>query len=1203
MTYIKFENEQERLSHPHLRLIPKHVWYNDLNSVSQAPHFLSFKQKFPVQWLPILEANDLASAYSKIDHNRNEQEVSLQWICLLVKFPLLTSYDLKSVSQISNNVPNTIMVICATLGDDKLIRHLYDLADYSKRAKWEKESSRAFLISCAVGNTYTFGNTYMTNWLFYHNSSNSFQKTLLRSYHYEGFQLACYRGHLSIAKMLLNWADTDEVKATMIQSRDWRSLIMACMGGHQEVAQWLLSHLDSDQQRTETIINYGHSCLTAACQAGHQPIAEWLLSHIESNDEKTILIKKNYHEVFRSACKGGHHAIASWLQNHYSIQKTYGNFFEAVICDAFKNACLGGHQTMAQWLLSLLDTQDQKASIIQDDNYWVFNEACLGGHEHIAKWLLSQIDTKEQRQAMIKGKYFEPFVKACEGGHTKMALWLLTLATNNDEEMNLYVSAFTEAFLHSCAGGHLETARWLLRLSNMGINIAKTIQPDITSAFTAACSNGQLKTANWLFSLADVFGERRSIIEAITHKTFSDSCFHGQEAIAHWLHEVAVTMRIELEMLRSDNYGAFENACLTGRLNIAQWLLSLTASEHERSAMLDFAHLDLSIIYRNRNYEMFIWLIEESTALFAQAESDNYFDDSLLESYLLRTVRDIPLSHVNLTRHQQNEFFDIEDSPHAIRIYYILRWFIRSNNRAHDNDIAFLLNIPAIKFMAQQTIDDNGANELYALAISVGNHHAVNQLLHIHEINQLVSQNTTRMTQTLDMPRLTNLTDNPESSMVSLSASESDMLRVIKNHYSPTIQRVNTANVLNQLRDYLVDQYRHNPAIVQTDNQTVTLPLEYNNFQALNFTGRTLKKANEAYYQHPYHTAWRYLSKPNRWIHPQASYVEVDPNNYQQRWAMFVTHQDLIAQLFLAAKDVNPAMKPTDKTITVADRVALFVNELAQIARAHNWDKSKLIDNRSQEYDDLEADRPSCSVGVKRRLFQSLLYHPLTTVISRDIVNQALTEELYRHFDNLISDHNAPQIKEILDDCVINFNYDRIAVLKQYDLNNDQQATLTGNLQDRFGTVFNEFRPYILNRLKLATEQSAHLIEFYTIVGIESLLEKHIVHDTTVTRIDNTTERSIFDINPSVEYRQNKKRPFYNASGNIGFFATSGTGVIVGSALLTSLITTSVISLGASLGIGLGIMALGIVIGLIIKAAQIYQSNSTKSQTTLDSVS
>lgn len=83
----------------------------------------------------------------------------------------------------------------------------------------------------------------------------------------------------------------------------------------------------------------------------------------------------------------------------------------------------------------------------------------------------------------------------------------------------------------------------------------------------------------------------------------------------------------------------------------------------------------------------------------------------------------------------------------------------------------------------------------------------------------------------------------------------------------------------------------------------IILPLNWEDFQALNLSEAYQQKALKAYYQHPEHSAWRYLAKPNPWMHPNAVHVDKNPDNPNERCSTFGSYQSLIAMLYLAARD------------------------------------------------------------------------------------------------------------------------------------------------------------------------------------------------------------------------------------------------------------------------------------------------------------
>ena len=137
--------------------------------------------------------------------------------------------------------------------------------------------------------------------------------------------------------------------------------------------------------------------------------------------------------------------------------------------------------------------------------------------------------------------------------------------------------------------------------------------------------------------------------------------------------------------------------------------------------------------------------------------------------------------------------------------------------------------------------------------------------------------------------------------------------------------------------------------------------------------------------------------------------------------------------LWLAAQDET--MLVTEDGHTVAGRLAHFVSELAQIARAHNWDKVRENKKRKrqEEYDDLEGDRPSCYSGVKRRLFQSLIGHPLMVILTPDGLHELIRGFVRDHFKAGITPENRSAIKDAFDDYFVNLS----------DLSDTSNALLT----------------------------------------------------------------------------------------------------------------------------------------------------------------
>ncbi len=118
------------------------------------------------------------------------------------------------------------------------------------------------------------------------------------------------------------------------------------------------------------------------------------------------------------------------------------------------------------------------------------------------------------------------------------------------------------------------------------------------------------------------------------------------------------------------------------------------------------------------------------------------------------------------------------------------------------------------------------------------------------------------------------------------------------------------------------------------------------------------------YYQNKFHSAWRYLfARPNPWLSPDAKWAENGASKIQAQ------DFELIAYFWLAASDENA--EGTDD-FTLQTRCEHFVDIIAQFAREYN---------NEGPVDDLEKDKPTCDLGVRKRAAQLLIGHPLSKQI------------------------------------------------------------------------------------------------------------------------------------------------------------------------------------------------------------------------------
>jgi hypothetical protein len=214
---------------------------------------------------------------------------------------------------------------------------------------------------------------------------------------------------------------------------------------------------------------------------------------------------------------------------------------------------------------------------------------------------------------------------------------------------------------------------------------------------------------------------------------------------------------------------------------------------------------------------------------------------------------------------QPNGVFDVTDSERAKLYFYMMRNLIRQNTSESLENLNFLLNIPSVRALAQahNFYRDEQRNGLDLRAVS----------------------------------------EDRESSMRALTQGEQKRLERATEKYQPEIKQLGVSVIMSELKNLLMQRYQDHPAIIRTgDGRDIPLPLEFSEFKKLaqTLSADTGEKALKSYYQHPEHTAYRYLSKPNRWLNADARHVNRDADG---SWSTFEEYEALIALMYLAAKD------------------------------------------------------------------------------------------------------------------------------------------------------------------------------------------------------------------------------------------------------------------------------------------------------------
>ena len=272
------------------------------------------------------------------------------------------------------------------------------------------------------------------------------------------------------------------------------------------------------------------------------------------------------------------------------------------------------------------------------------------------------------------------------------------------------------------------------------------------------------------------------------------------------------------------------------------------------------------------------------------------------------------------------------------------------------------------------------------------------------------------------------------------------------------------------------------------DGSVIALPLSFDDFRRLALEKKTHERALESYYQHPLHTAYRYLSKPNRWMHPDAPHVHRDATG---AYAMHEGYEELIALMYLAALDKDI---PEINGMDTEARLGFFFKELAWLGRAHNWDNTRIkhVNHQQEHYDDLGADKPSCSLGIKKRLMGAtfLVGHPLFEMLNESDIDVEVIKIVRAHFMSRITSDNVSNLSEAWKGLVVDGKSSSPSPLDELNFTAEEQNQHIASIMEMFKHQLDgKLSCYIKRRLEVAPPFHNLAAKFGGEVNLTGMLE------------------------------------------------------------------------------------------------------------------
>lgn len=911
---------------------------------------------------------------------------------------------------------------------------------------------------------------------------------LIKYHYYKAFRFAALGGSLAVIRRFI---DVGCVDATvLIAAQNYQPFQFAALGGHLPLIEEFIRLYPTAV--FAMVKSYDYEAFRLASRGGHVDVME-KLKMLLPESEQFKMIRAREFAAFRLAAEGG---SLPALEKMISLAPAeLLNMIRGGNYAAFYSAARYGHLHILERLLTL--APDEFLNMISAENYSAFRFAAEGGYLHVLEWLIAH--AKEKIGEMVQAYDYDAFWRAAKGGHLAVMERFIVLAPHEVPHM---VSAHRyKAFCEAARGGYLPVLEKLINLApHQKLAMIKTRDYE---AFRLAAAGGRLDVIEWLIAQAP--DELLHMIRANNYEAFRLAAENGHLAVVNRLAILAPAEVIP--MIKADNYRAFGNAAENGCLAIINRLIALAPTEV------------LSMVKSN-NYGPLQWAAEQGRHLvvyrllsfaevMAHAEIHEREYDSFVRPFIANTLSVLRSKRSAFEATHHRVPFDVLDDNTTKNYFYILRHLIRRNNSQFLDDIRFLLEIPAVRALAHTGKEEN---ELLRLALTIGNRAAAEILVMIPAVKTLAEAHDYYSAEARGELNLKDLAKDAESSLHALSCSEQKRLAAAITHYKPLMDTAGVERIFENLCDTLKKRYADNPAKINVDDKEIILPLDWISFKALELTPVQYEAALKAYYQHKDHTAFRYLSHPNPWISLKASYVYINPDNMHERWATFEEYAPLLAMLWLAVQDES--IPPTDGH-TLTGRIEHFIDELAQIGRAHNWDNSRIkvtssgepmVDSEGnvieEEYDDLAGDKPSCFSGVKRRLLQSVIGHPLLKVLTAQDIQQELRDFLRTHFISLINDINRDALAAAWHNYCMSADLSEAEPLRLFDISAQQQALFVQHLTEKYGEQFSEdfkFNQMVKKAFERIERKSnpsdcMHALKFAGLINLTQLLAPPVKH-------------------------------------------------------------------------------------------------------------
>ena len=970
--------------------------------------------------------------------------VSIKHGHAMVARRLLQIPHVRSNAAVNNNYP---LLLAAEKGFDDIVDDLLTIP-----AVWEHAAiqDNRVLETAALN-----GHLHIIRSLL---ASPSVQFTMARSNH-RILHAAAINGHLDVVKFLL------QIPCFLQEARIYGNsiLVEVIKNNHTAVTKYFLN-IPQVRQRAA---DYGNDLLYIATRHGNADLVNALLQidcvaqHVDSIGNR----------IFKLACKGGHLPIVDILLRYQRVVNGIADLDNSALYLAAEN----GHVPVVRRLLTYRDVCSQ---IAVNDNV-IFRVAVAGACTELVRLLLHWPIVQEN----INACYFEALKLVSRNGHLDILNELLKFpfVTRDIHSLIGYALSLSSEY------GHLDIVDRLLELEQVRSNAALFNN----KALGRAIEKGHKAIVRKLLAMDTIREHLRYILPS-----FLVAVQNGHESI---IAELLQYEEVQMFVVSNGNE-ALRLAVYHNRENMVNTLLLLPEIQEQIGAK---EHIIYRIAERNQCHNIIKALLNIPSVLLFAENFESQFGGRSVYDYVCEVVGQLEKRKTQFEEIHRHGMFDVE-MDEAIRLFYALKYYIRRSNHDFQRQIALILTIPRVASILHQEITPSVPNELFQIAARAGFREAMVRLLDFPKVRRMAEEHDFYQTTQSDIQSVVGFR---ESGMKQLTFREQAQLERAETKYRSQIDELggNDAFFMNFM-DELKIRYQLDPAKIWVRGEEVVLPFLYSDFIALHLVGEENKRALVAYYTHPTHSAYRFLSVPNFWIDPEAQYVEVNPVNTNLRNAEFRCFIPLINLFWRAASDETQLGR---KGFSVAARQEYLIGELAMLGRAHNWDKSRPIvvqgpslpnqrfpiyltnsngEKIFEEYDDQGPDKPSCRRGIKQRVFRSLQDHPLFEPLTSDDFEEEIRVMILEHYNRAFREcSNIIEIAENITESFVSETALSEDVIR-LNISANQINRFVWVLANKYGVLFEPICEYNVRAIFKFDISPSHIINFYNRFNINCSL-------------------------------------------------------------------------------------------------------------------